>query len=453
MVKSGSFKVGQGSIFGRIGSGIGQGLAESIPKEMERGRLSQGLQQLSNESANLTPLQQYAKVASIPGITPQMIQALPEIIKQQNLRQAYARQAGGTAEEVGQQPMGSIGAGGRAPSTTAQQQISQAEKMVAPTERGQPQIVETNPLRESAVPRQAWNQQRFEQEISNILNSGKAQTVPEAIQLAKENEARYLGEPESVQKIDDYFRERQGELEGALSKKLSTLLEIDPKTNSFKNLTGEDINNLTRTANRELRTNPKATVEDIANKYGNIALDLDKTKNRLNVLAKQGIFDKLTNQDKTFDKLKSYQKIFAETNNQENYADNLKTNFGFSPMGADTIAYPISKTTDLYIDKWKPPSNLNLEKSAIESRKLATDIGKMIQPNDSILSIINKLLEKSYNPINPGVPAFNSYEFISQLREDQDDLGLTPRQKRQLAEGIGSGIPNWADILYLPRRK
>ena len=65
MVKSGKYTVKQPNIFGRIGSGIGQGLAETLPKEMERGRLSQGLQQFEKESGNLKPVQQYTRLAEI----------------------------------------------------------------------------------------------------------------------------------------------------------------------------------------------------------------------------------------------------------------------------------------------------------------------------------------------------------------------------------------------------
>lgn len=42
-------KIKQGNIFGRIGSGIGQGLAEHAPKEIERSRLASGLKALGEK--------------------------------------------------------------------------------------------------------------------------------------------------------------------------------------------------------------------------------------------------------------------------------------------------------------------------------------------------------------------------------------------------------------------
>ena len=55
-----------GNAFGRIGKGIGQGLSEQLPKELERGRLSQGLKELEKEK-DLTPYQQASKLYTLPG--------------------------------------------------------------------------------------------------------------------------------------------------------------------------------------------------------------------------------------------------------------------------------------------------------------------------------------------------------------------------------------------------
>jgi hypothetical protein len=234
---------------------------------------------------------------------------------------------------------------------------------------------------------------------------------------------------------------------------LKTLLEVAPNEQGLKNLSGTDYNNLKRTANKELRTNPRATIEDIANKYGQIGKQLDLAKNSMKTFAGKGFVDKLFSQDKTIDSLKSYQKIFAELNAEENYFDDLKTDFGLSPMSAASIAFPLSKPVNDQIKSWKPPKNLTLENSAKSSRQLATQVSKSLEDNDSILSIANEILKKSHNNLVPGTPAFDIHEFYTQLRDDQDRLGLNPRQKREIAEGIGSGIPTWSDILYIPWRK
>lgn len=83
----------QGDIFGRIGSGIGQGLAQQLPEEITRGRLAAGLQNLEGQQ-NLTPFQQFSRLAAIPGITPQMLQSGAELLRQQGISQGLKNVAG-----------------------------------------------------------------------------------------------------------------------------------------------------------------------------------------------------------------------------------------------------------------------------------------------------------------------------------------------------------------------
>ena len=97
-------KISQGDVFGRIGTGLGQGLSEQIPKEIQHQRLSAGLQQLGNESANLSPTEFLTKAYSTYGITPQMVQSLGEAAKYQRQANAY----GG-----GQRPQSSQGQTGQ----------------------------------------------------------------------------------------------------------------------------------------------------------------------------------------------------------------------------------------------------------------------------------------------------------------------------------------------------
>lgn len=76
-------KIQQGNIWGRIGSGIGQGLNEQLPKEIERNRLASGLKELG-ERKDLSPFQAFAGVAGLPGSTPQIQQTAGNLLMQQN---------------------------------------------------------------------------------------------------------------------------------------------------------------------------------------------------------------------------------------------------------------------------------------------------------------------------------------------------------------------------------
>lgn len=80
-----SYQVKQGNIFGRVGEGIGKGLGEQLPKEMENYRLKSGLQELQKEAGNLDPLEFATKAYGTYAITPQMVQSLGELARSKQI--------------------------------------------------------------------------------------------------------------------------------------------------------------------------------------------------------------------------------------------------------------------------------------------------------------------------------------------------------------------------------
>lgn len=443
-----SYKVGQGSIFGRIGTELGKGLAESIPKEAERYRLSKGLESLSQQQ-DLSPFEQFSKLAAIPGITPQMLQSGSELLKQQGTRQAYARKAAGGGGRLppeepvspGLQALQDVNFANLPQGRQQIQAIQPGQQQITPEQinaPGQPQIVEQNPLRPEAQPRIPWSADRRDQEISRIFEEQPNITFPEAVNIASNNEERFLAQPKAIQEQDEYLRSIQTQADDEFTKQLETKLQKSG-TGVYGDITGEMLNNLKRGIAKDLRINPNATVRDIANKWSNKALDLSKTKTQLDTLANRDIFDKILKGPQTLDKLKSYQKIFSETGNQEEFFNLMKSDFGFSPRAAATIAYPMNKKSQEYINQTKPTSLYPGTGNLANARKYAVDLENLITPNDSLLAISQALKKKH--------PSFNIQEFFNQLSEDVDNIGLTPRQKRELAEGPGDITPNWADLL------
>src|SRR6478752_4229054 len=93
----------QGDIFGRVGTGFAKGLAEQVPKEIERNRLSSGLKAFEQEHQNLNPMQQLARLSAIPGITPQTIQSFSDLARTNNLANAYRNVSYGRGNQ-GQTP-------------------------------------------------------------------------------------------------------------------------------------------------------------------------------------------------------------------------------------------------------------------------------------------------------------------------------------------------------------
>lgn len=438
-----------GSIFGRMGAGFGKGLVEQLPKEFERQRLSSGLKNFEQEHQALTPIQQLARLSSIPGITPQMIQSFSDLARQQSQMNAFSK---GVAPKV---PVAEPGqqASAISPVQTAYDQQAAAQRggqtpNVLPTEFGQPQILPQNPLDDRTLTRPPWTPQQRDERISQYI--GRGFLADKAIELAADDERRDLESPGAYQKRYDELKGKEIEANKALEDHLKTKLEKGDKGDLYKDITGEMLKNLERGMARDLRLNPNASVQDVANDWSNRALDLAKTKTQ---------FDKLVNTtwptdffkgDAIYKKLKEYQDIFKKSGNSEEYFNLLKTGFGMSPQGAAYVAYPLNKDLNNYVKNvYKPVmslvSKLGLINTEKPSRQAALEVEKHLTGEDSILAVVRALKSED--------PNFDEQSFFDQLSEDKDEIRLNPRQRREVAEGISDILPKWGDLLVLPVQK
>ncbi len=246
MVISGKYTVKQPNIFGRIGSGIGKGLAEQLPKEIERGRLAEGLQQFEKDAGNLSPLQQAARLFAIPGLTPQMAQALPELSRQQQIRDAYSKTKPSNAQA------GGISSQGNMPRNIPQAQekfqsggISSQGNQTIPSNLARkqesisnPPAAAENPLAEKFIPPNPWNQQRQEESINEAFDRGIARTFEEANAYANQQREIYERAPEEYRKQLDYKKSIDNEVDKLFDDQLSTRLQkAGPET--FKDISGD----------------------------------------------------------------------------------------------------------------------------------------------------------------------------------------------------------------------
>jgi hypothetical protein len=458
----------QGNLFGRLGSGIGQGLAEQIPKEIEQYQLKSGLKDFSENSQGLDPMQQLAKIASVRGVTPQMIQSFSELAKQQNTKNAYARTGPtegkpaprsspkldvdfanmnnrrgpiGSQEEPKQLPRGEIASGGRSPNVPAD-------------EFNQPQVVNENPLDKKYEARLPWTPQERNDRRSQYMQQGF--TPEQAAGLQQDDESRDLTEPtvyqQRYQDLQTRNKEAKAELTSQLEKKLQKT-----GTNVYKDITGEMLNNIERGMARDLRLDPTASVESVANDWTNRALDLAKAKSAMNTLAKDTGIGTFFTGDKTLKKLNEYADIFKKSGNSEELYNILQKGkstkdkdgnevdgpgFYMSPQGAASIAYPRSANVKKYLASYKVSGFSSIENQEKKARKAAAEIENLIDRDDSVLAIARDLKEKD--------PFFDEQSFFDQLSADKDDVGFSPRLRRELAEGHDDIAPSWGDLLIFP---
>lgn len=440
-------EISQGSLFGRIGSGIGKGLASQLPEEINRGRLASGLKNFETEHQNLNPMQQLARLSGIPGITPQMIQSFSELAKMNNQRNAYARGQGGPG--MGEVNVANSLDQAENAGMPMQQQFNPAANPIPQgganaqaagfLPNGKTQQIENEPpLSDRTLTKPPWTPQQRDAKVTQYMNQGFL--VDQAKDLASDDEQRDLASPAAYQKRLDELTAKSDQARGEFKRQLETKLQKAGE-GVFKDVTGEMLVNMERGLERDLRTHPEASFKDVANAWSNKALDVAKAKGQVDKLAQTSGYEAFFKGDQILNKLKSYEKIFKDSGNAEEYSNILKKSpseggFGLSPQGAASVAFPLSKSVKSFIDGFKVDmSNKNAIKAAI-------GIEKFIDSDDSLLSIARALSLKN--------PDFKQEDFFAQLNQDQDNLRLNARQRRELAEGQRDILPSWGDLKYLP---
>jgi hypothetical protein len=453
----------QGDIFGRVGTGIGQGLAEQIPKEIERGRLASGLKELGQQK-DLTPFQQFASLSSIPGITPQMIQSGSELLRHQAQREAYNRRR----SDNPQSPKAS-------PDFTDQNLNKSLENFGKITSQGnlRPEVIPSNfrsneeqalndsaqnipnPLSKELIPRKPYSPEEFEDEVYDELLRNPSLSISDARDKVRERESRMMAMPEAERAQVEYSKATRSQLDDEFDNQLKTILQKEGKE-IYSDLSGDSILNLKKAAYNDLTTNPRLNERSAAEKWIRKGKDLARAKSTLKEKANRDVFDKNfpSKKEETLKSLMSASKIFAETGNSNEFYDILRTEnsparygFDLSPGGAAIIAYPRSEPVKKTINEYgkfrvSPNDTIKGKNPSVYTRKLAQEIGKNIRPEDSLLAISTQVKQTN--------PDFNESAFFDYFRENQDNLGLTPHMKEELIQGVSDLTPEWGDIFLFP---
>lgn len=415
MVKSGAYTVNQPSLGGRLGSGIGKGLADQLPKEMDRGRLASGLKQFEQEAPGLSPLQQATRLFSIPGITPQMVQVLPELLKQQNFAKAFTEQ-----NQPGSQ------AGTQPPAFPEQAQPPENQPTTGLTTR--PGLEAT---RKGFIPK------TYQQTISRAAELYKSNPQLYQNDPQKAVEAAFQEERQNQSINQSYQQQRAGEqnIQNAVQSNLSTqagLLQAKVPPDVYSDIEQRAVRSVLPVGEGgEGLTDQEAKI-----KYGK---ELDTISREYNQLRAVGNWT-LPSQKPTeiLRNLKSIRQSFKERGDLRNLADSYISENGLSPGKAYYLAYPNSEIPELnktlsklpdvnptvsakggYLDKKTTDYNPDAILQHI-SEKLAKDMGKEGSP----LAISEDLQAKGYDPSI----------FLNYLDQNREKFGLTGRQIDELGK-------------------
>lgn len=451
-------------LFGKIGRGLGRGLSEQLPKEIEHRRLSEGLQKLSQQT-DLDPMQFLTKAYSTYGITPQMVQSLGDAARFQNARNAFI----GSNKRLDQQKQKNTSIPDQSNQNFSQslQQIPFAgtisqrpnrdmstslEKENVHKEINRPNqklINDKNPLRQEAQPIKPMTVEEKNADIRQRLLDNPYLTKNEARMESDLDEQIRQSGPEAERKADSLLEKIRSDLHSEFLNQLNTKLETNPKDSSsqgiYKDVTGVELERTKRLMEAELRKNPNSNINEVANDFSNRLVAMAEAKNRLKELASRDILDKLApwKQKDNFNKLKEFQKTFAEAGNRKEFYNILRSprekgGFEMSPMASSFVSYPISKNFQSYIDKRK---NKPLEDSDRQARKDASFVLDNLTSNDSPASIAFALKFKD--------PNFNQRAYFDEISQNRDRL-INDEQTRDLENGVSDVFPNWADLELLP---
>jgi len=193
---------------------------------------------------------------------------------------------------------------------------------------------------------------------------------------------------------------------------------------------------------KDLATNPALNERTAGEKWAKKVKDLAEHQSQLRVDANRTLTDKLrpSRKEETLKRLASAQKAYQDLGEQRTYYNILQSDFGLTPGYAAMIAYPRSNE----IKSLVKGSNFNLPFSDIPSysKKLAQEWGNKRTGNDSVLAFARTLKDKS--------SYFDENAFFDYLRDNEDELNLTPNQKKELQTGVSDMFRNWGDLALFP---
>lgn len=391
-----------GNAFGRIGKGIGQGLSEQLPKEVERYRLSKGLQKLGEEGKDMTPFQRFSGLLGIPGAIdrPQVVQSGAELLKQEGINQALMKKA---QQEKEPRPSpfplkGSLEGAKGSPSITTRKPIEETLENYIPKNLEQIQerageLMNENPLLYGQDPDKALSAATQEDQ--------QAQSINAAYQARRSNE-------QDVQnRIEQGLKQQSGSLGVSIPGNVYSKIE-DKAINAVRPIDkgGEGL-----------------TEQQAKKKYGD---ELDAiSREYKSIETNRPTLFRTPNTNR--ENLKSIADKFRDRGDQENLADLFVAKDNLSPSKASYVAWRLSDEKPLNnslvkLPKVKGPSIGPLSTINQQSLSVSQKLAPLLGEKGSPLAVAEELKSKGYDPDI----------WIDYLRKNRKDLNLKEWQGREL---------------------
>lgn len=421
----------QGNIFGRLGTALGKGLSETVPKEIEHYRLRSGLKNLADEAdnGNLSPSQFLAKAAGTYGISPQMVQSFGQLSQQQARGQALIQSQQEQTKQQQQQALEKFSnpnaspvpqkQSQEAPSVTKGRHLEEIQKGYIP-----PTLEER---RQTAGDRYRQSPARYNNDPQMALDE-----VDKEVAINQERNAAHEQQHKRLTETQDNAVNR---LKAHASEKLG--LKNIP-ANVYSDIEDEFIEDI----------RPKSeggrglTEQEAIKKRGKELEDIDRDYVELASVGNWGVNSRKSSD--TLFSLKAIQKKMAKRGDTENMADTLVTKNNLSPSKAYAVSQPIYDTPELNeifknLKPYKGDSNVEFEK------------GKESFSLDRLNKIIENQLDFKMNASVPSLDASESAD-VKDLKLHKKLLKSLGKEGSPLAVGyelkrLGYNPDSWMNFL------
>ena len=421
-----SYEVKQGNLFGRIGEGFGKGLAEQVPQEVERYRLSQGLKNFEKNSQTQNPLQQAISLYQIPGMNEEKTANLIRLSEEANARRQAIEQGQGSKKPPDQnnpsvakipfenKPQEEI------PKRTGKKSIVQPE-----TERAM-----QTPILPPTIPQIKARSAELMTQFPQLYKTPAQGEAAAEAEFNREN-----AQKQAFQTAGQNQQALASQVKSAFDERLGKKLQKNG-TETYSDVLGDIQNNFLNDAEDAVASG-KMTSKEAGDHYSNEALDLAKSLGNLRALGEKSIWTGSRSANKQA--IDEVRKKFEKLNHSEEFKDFLISSQDLSSPYASNIAFPITNNKEITSEysKIKPSKYHTTSTEGIEERKFADKISKMIGEKDSLQTIALRLQEKNLDP----------QIFMTQIKNLYDDgkISLNKRQAREFEKGT-TFIPSWGDM-------
>lgn len=391
--------VEQDDPFGRIGSEFGRGLAQQIPKEIERKRLSEGLKKFSPE---------LAEAYNIPGVIerPEIAQQVLQYIRSKKQREAATRNQSQSSSQFNRN------------SADGQQQGASAGK--------------------------------FDRNSSNYLLPDTAEEIGRrAADLSDQTgipfeESKAIEQERGDKRIaaETAFEGRANLASNELSKYVQLNTQKDGK-DLFGDIPGEMLGDYDALVRNDV-ANGQSPVQ-AASKRGKELLEIAKARQQVSVEGIKKAYAKSKSESQRV--INNIRDTYKKSGRLDLYKSDLVNKVGLTPSFASEIAYPVSdnKSIQSEIKNYNKNPSDSLER-----------ISNSLSKNDSLLSIAlalekeagkNKWLKGRVFQSSKGTG--DGVKFLDKIAADRKagKINLTESQARELGEQFNPN-PTLKDIWY-----